>query len=458
MSAATERMPARNHRSAPTFDPSHPRSLSRYFQDLEAWFIVAQVTEDAKKKEYAVTYVSVAEEDIWSSLPSFSDRDKTYIDFKTAVQSLYPSSNSDRKFTVNDLDLLITRFARQGVHTIEDLSSYYRQYHAMSTFLIQKDRISKGEQSRGFKRGLPDSLWTRIAARLQIVLPKHNPEDYYQLTDIYDAATFVLHGTVPVSTVDSPTPSTSQPVVSPAAPTVKTEELSAMFETFAKTITMAMAPLLTAVQTQQQQQPARPANLGFGRPNRTPGCLFCSDMGHMIGMCPKVEEDIRNGRCKRSADGRVVLPSGAVIPGSMPGETMRDRLNEWHRLNPGQLAQVTAGTMMLEVSEPSRAMFSLTTDDRIAAMERELLQLRAIQAQSRPGREVFDGVHIPARTARPKATAIRRTGPPGVRIAEPPVTAVIPAIHYRRPHRSPQHPVAVNLGSHRSSHLSLPLR
>lgn len=422
----TDRMPVRNQRTAPTFDPSQPRSLMRYFKDLEEWFSIMKVDDETKRKEYAVSYVPVAEEDIWSSLSSFADPTKSYDDFKKAVQEMYPTSNSDRKFTVNDLDLLITRVAREGINTIEDLSNYYRQYHAMSTFLIEKDRISKGEQSRGFKRGIPDTLWARIAARLQIVHPQHNPEDAYPLTDIYSAATFVLHGTVPASPFAAPV---AQPAASPVAPAIKTEELSAMFETFAKTITMAMAPILTAVQTQQQQSSARAALPMMGRPPRGPGCLFCNEMGHMISMCPKVEEDMRNGRCRRSSDGRVVLPSGAFIPGSLPGETMRDRLNEWHRLNPGQTANINTATMMLGVASPSNATFSLTADDRIAALEKELILLRSINAQSSSRREVFDGVQVPRNThSRTVAGNPNRTGPPGVRIADPPVTAVIPPI------------------------------
>ena len=135
----TEHMPVRNHRTAPTFDPTQPRSLGRYFQDLEGWFSRCQIVDDVRRKEYTINYVPVAEEDIWSSLPEFKEANKSYYDFKRAIQELYPTANSERKFTVNDLDLLITKFAREGINTIEDLSSYYRQYHAMSTFLISKD-------------------------------------------------------------------------------------------------------------------------------------------------------------------------------------------------------------------------------------------------------------------------------------------------------------------------------
>lgn len=135
-----------------------------YFKDLEEWFSIMKVNNETKRKEYAVSYVPITEEDIWSLLSSFTDPTKSYDDFKKAIQEMYSTPNSDRKFTINNLDLLIICIAREGINTIEDLSNYHHQYHAMLTFLIEEDHISKGEQSRGLKQGIPDALWACITA------------------------------------------------------------------------------------------------------------------------------------------------------------------------------------------------------------------------------------------------------------------------------------------------------
>ena len=65
---------------------------------------------------------------------------------------------------------------------------------------------------------------------------------------------------------------------------------------------------------------------------------LCGGTGHFIRECKVVVEYSRAGKCKRSADGKVVLPSGAMVLRDIPGTWMRDRVDEWHWQNPGQMA------------------------------------------------------------------------------------------------------------------------
>ena len=74
-------------------------------------------------------------------------------------------------------------------------------------------------------------------------------------------------------------------------------------------------------------------------------CNFCRVPGHFIWECEVVEEFIRFGKCKRSPEGRVILPSGAQVPHSIQGAWLCDHVEEWHRQNPGQ----TAVQMYVEV-------------------------------------------------------------------------------------------------------------
>ena len=86
-------------------------------------------------------------------------------------------------------------------------------------------------------------------------------------------------------------------------------------------------------------------------------CNFCGIPGHFIRECEIVEEFIQFGKCKRSPKGKVVLPSGAMVPRSITGTWLRDRVDEYHRQNPGQLA-----TQMLFEVATAQAVSALPND------------------------------------------------------------------------------------------------
>ena len=81
-------------------------------------------------------------------------------------------------------------------------------------------------------------------------------------------------------------------------------------------------------------------------------CNFCGVPRHFIRECEVVEEFIRFEKCKRSPEGRVILPSGAQVPCSIQGAWLHDRVEEWHHQNPGQ----TAAQMYVEVLAASPAV------------------------------------------------------------------------------------------------------
>ncbi|KAG6871254.1 hypothetical protein C0992_011404 [Termitomyces sp. T32_za158] len=59
------------------------------------------------------------------------------------------------------------------------------------------------------------------------------------------------------------------------------------------------------------------------------------------GRCPAVENYLRQGKIRRATDGKVVLPSGAVIPNYPDLKTFQERVDEWHRRNPNNIATAT---------------------------------------------------------------------------------------------------------------------
>jgi len=83
-----------------------------------------------------------------------------------------------------------------------------------------------------------------------------------------------------------------------------------------------------------------------------------------------------------------VLSSGAYIPRNIPGQWISDRVDEWHRRNPGQLVKgqlssnTGATTLFFEVNHVNKvaedgtvSSMTLSADDRIKALEHEILVL-----------------------------------------------------------------------------------
>ena len=59
-------------------------------------------------------------------------------------------------------------------------------------------------------------------------------------------------------------------------------------------------------------------------------------------------EYIRTGKCKHNHEGRVVLLAGEMVPRHITGAWLRNRINEYHRQNPGQ---IRAATMLFEIAQ-----------------------------------------------------------------------------------------------------------
>ncbi|KAG6894315.1 hypothetical protein C0995_014621, partial [Termitomyces sp. Mi166 len=134
------------------------------------------------------------------------------------------------------------------------------------------------------------------------------------------------------------------------------------------------------------------------------------------GRCLELENYIRTGKCRKNRDNKVVLLSGSYIPQYPKKLYYKDRLEEWHRLNPGNLATgnlsanatpdaqqqqamnnmqaPAAATLVHEiVQEPRVNQYVLTTDKRIEYHQQELLKLQMLQRGTK--RQVADGVQVP---------------------------------------------------------------
>jgi hypothetical protein len=210
-------MPPRNHASAPAFNPAQLRTLRPYFDDLECLFTTCAISLDSEKKSFATRYLDYDSCDLWEVIPQFGPS-STYEDFVQAIYRLYPGSHEDRKYSYADLEKLIEGQMQTEIKELEDLGVYYRKFLQVSNFLLSKHRISQLEQSRMFGQGFETRFWHRILQRIEIKFPDHHPDDPLAVSDVYDIALYLLHGTPTSSTRASDIVSSSSKIASPPSP------------------------------------------------------------------------------------------------------------------------------------------------------------------------------------------------------------------------------------------------
>ncbi|EED84101.1 predicted protein [Postia placenta Mad-698-R] len=333
---------------------------------------------------------------------------KSYNDWKADVRALYPGADDTRKWSLADMDQLIGERARIGIHNAADLGCYYRDFMAITKHLIAQHRLSPIEQSRAFLRGFQPALLTRLETRLHLKHPDHYADDPYTMAEIHAAATFILHGTssTPTTAANQATASTSNTSTTVPPGMIKTEDISMIIESLSRTIATLIQPTTHATHN-HAPAPRQQAAVHVHENSRVEQtCHYCGNRGCRVGTCEFAEIDIRDGKCKRNTEGKIVLPNGSFCPRTIPGLTIRDRIYEWHRRNP---AAPAAPTMLFEIDDRSTMQtFTLNTSGRIEALERELLQLRK-------RREVFDGVEIlqrkkPTTPAVPKSAEASGSG------------------------------------------------
>lgn len=367
-------MPNRKKREAPSFDPLNPRSLGRYFEDLENWFETCNVETEISKKRYARMYIPVEEEELWESVPEFADVTRTYLVYKAAIIALYPGATAPRKLTLANLEDLIFKKAKQGIRMEEHLGSYFRDFSKIAVLLVANRSLSDGEQNRYYLKGFSADQQRRIDQHLYLKNPNHDPSTHHTFTDVHEAAQYALK---------CATANLSSNLLS-KEPAIKQEELpTSILESLSRTLSI-LTPALAAF---QQGQPftasARPQIPLVPLTQRPAGCIYCGELTHSIGKCQRVDEDIQIGRCQRNAQGRVVLPSGSFVANNTPGVNMREWIITWHIQNPGQLVAppqnaIMVPQLMLEVMNQNPIQtYRFTADERILALEKEISALRA---------------------------------------------------------------------------------
>jgi hypothetical protein len=315
---ATQHMPAASNQNVPQFDPVKPCELQCYFNEVAQLFCDCSITDETDKKFHTVHYLDCDTVDTWKQLLEY-DAVHSYDAFKEAVHKLYPGSRLGSKWSISDLDKLIGETACIGLVTSEDIAQYYRSFFNISEYLVGQGIIVCSDQSRMFIRVFRADQLEWILNRLSIAVPNQAANVPYSLDAIHKAIDFIFdgpacyfqllpnfsfHNAASSSPLYSPyvlyaAPAAPAPasISVPSAPAIKTEDFGALFKRMTQTI-------ITALGT-THREPSAPCTYG----NDT--CNGCRQTGHYITDCPTIERLVNEGKCRRNAEGRIVLPGGA---------------------------------------------------------------------------------------------------------------------------------------------------
>src|SRR6266545_1293402 len=119
------------------------------------------------------------------------------------------------------------------MRSLGDLSDFHFCFNVVSSFLVTNHLLSSHEQSQAYLCIFDDTLQNRIMMHLQIILPNHHPLLPYDITEVYNAAKWVLQGTsrimgLPLAappSLSAPTPTVLK--MMPNQGYIKTEQLGA---------------------------------------------------------------------------------------------------------------------------------------------------------------------------------------------------------------------------------------
>ena len=235
---------------------------------------------------------------MWKSSDTLSDQGQNYDAFREEMYKLYPGS-SDDVYTVHHLNTLVGQHTHLGIKSMVKLGEFHLQFWAISKYLRSKNRMPQAEQTWSFLPGLQPNLESQVRNQLQIIKPNHNLQDPHDLTDLYNAASFVLQGSALVALL------ILLPLES-ALLEVKTEtqsEIQALKTVFAKFTEM----FKNLLQQSSQRSPGPLPTCPLGE--ATSKCNFCGVPRHFMHKCEVVAEYMHLSKCKCNVQGKHIMDS-----------------------------------------------------------------------------------------------------------------------------------------------------
>jgi hypothetical protein len=179
-------MPLKGDRTAPTFDPASPHTLLQYLAQVDCLLPQSRIDNPKECKDYVISFIEPDLQDLWEAFPEYSDATKTFDDFKEALLRSY--TDKDNCYNMHKLNQLIGEHQRLGIHNLQDLTIYHLRFHAITSYLIEKNRLSIVNQFHAYVRGFNPVFWNTILGRLHIRYPNHRLNQPYTIDEVYEAA------------------------------------------------------------------------------------------------------------------------------------------------------------------------------------------------------------------------------------------------------------------------------
>src|SRR6266702_8814372 len=203
-------MPVPGENNAPIFDPSQPSQIRRYLTQLERLFERAAISHDQNEmKFYTTFFVDPDLADLWEAFPEFTSLSSTFGDLKSVLIGIYARFG---KYKPSDLRALIATTNSSKIGSFSDLSDYHLRFQEISSDLITFGHLDTIRQTLAYPRGFPPTFWNLISQYLVIKFPDHRVIDPYPISDIFDAARFVIHMPATQATPPSPCVSLDVPI------------------------------------------------------------------------------------------------------------------------------------------------------------------------------------------------------------------------------------------------------
>lgn len=379
---APKPLPGRTARGAPEFD-GKALSIKRYWEDIEEIAESHERTTDAEKIKIAMRYIEREDELLWKGHLD-PNAPPTWAAFKAKIEDLYPGADGDRLFTAQDLETFITDRSIRKIKTRDDLSEYYRKFKTITAQLTKEGKMSAMEAQKEFPRGLDDGFRGRVFRRLEIVKPNHPSGKPYELEDLVKAGHYVLESPGTITDTEGAV-SIKKEMVDLSDAFAKMNEryhvdMQSLTQAITRTAPRPSAPSypmyqVTAAEPQPAYQPPPPqpqqyrpeysggynsnGNRGGyqqrydyaprqpwndGPSNRGAGfpageCGFCSAHDHFLRECPVAGDFMRDGKCFRNGDNKIVLPNGQFVPRAITGRNLAERIERWLNQNPARQPQ-----------------------------------------------------------------------------------------------------------------------
>jgi hypothetical protein len=134
-------LPFRGEDGAPFFDGS-PRSLLRYFRDIDLLYASLRITpSDFQKIAQTIYYLDNDTASLWETIEPPSGSSFTWEEWKNQVKTFYPGCEGDRLYSLRDLETHIRTHAINGVLSSDHLGEYFRGFSLISTYLLKRGQI-----------------------------------------------------------------------------------------------------------------------------------------------------------------------------------------------------------------------------------------------------------------------------------------------------------------------------